>query len=87
MASNSSAKGSGRACGDQWAAFDRLPKSFRETLANAAHPWAPSTILARHRRAVKGYRNPQEFKACVQGWDNIEWDRAAKRGLVIERYK
>jgi hypothetical protein len=81
MSSNNTGRGRGVRA-DHWAAFDKLPRSFREAIANADHLWASSTILARHRRAMVGYRSPQEFAETIKAWDKIEHQRAVKRGLV-----
>jgi hypothetical protein len=81
VSSNNTGRGR-RVRADHWKAFDKLPRSFRELIANADHLWASSTILARHRRATRGYRNPTEFAETIKALDKIEHDRAVKRGLV-----
>jgi hypothetical protein len=74
--------GASGASGDQMTAFDKLPPSFRAALRDADHNWASTTPLSRHRKSVKGYRNPSEFLKEVRRWDKIEHDRLAKKGLV-----
>lgn len=73
--SNATARGASYAYGDQMAAYDKLPPSFRAVLANADFCWAATTCLARFRKARPGYRSPTEFKKTVRGWDRKQAKR------------
>lgn len=82
MAGNS--KGSYRSKREnRMAAYDKLPPTARQALANAAFSWAPQPIRTRWNKGVKGYRNGQEIAAQVALWDaeKIAKDRRRVWGI------
>lgn len=64
------------------AAFDKLPRSARQALANAAICWATQPFLSRHRRGAKGYRTGREIAERVAWADRNQHEKDAKRGEV-----
>ncbi len=53
-------------------AFDKLPKSAREALANAVEDWVPQPILTRHNNQWRGYETGAEIAATIAKWDREE---------------
>lgn len=51
------------------AAFDKLPPTARQAIANAAFSWAPQPVLTRWRRGVPGYHTGKAIATKVQEWD------------------
>lgn len=82
MASNTNLAGAGRASGHQMLAFDKLPPTAREALRYAAHDWAATTILARFRRGVRGYKSGAEIAMLVRHWDARQHKADVKRGVI-----
>ncbi len=65
------------------AAYDALPKSIREALANAAFAWAPYPIKYRFERGTKPAK---EWVKLIAKWDRdqIAKDRTRVWGLPPE---
>lgn len=71
------------------AAFDKLPPSAREALANAAFDWAPQPIVTSWRRGVTGMKTGKEIAARVAEWDaqQIAKDRSRVWGIKDDGQK
>jgi hypothetical protein len=69
----------------QMAAFDALPKSIREALANAAFDWAPYPVKLRFERGTK---SSKEWIKIIAKWDRDQTTKDAKRvwGIEPERH-
>lgn len=81
-ASQKSGKYSYASVENQWKAFERLPKSVRDALNEAAFSWAPYTIWRRWNRGQ--YRTAEEIVAAIKSWDQACHDRDAKKdGSII----
>jgi len=64
----------------QMAAYDALPRSVREALANAAFDWAPFPV---NKRFQRGQRSAKELCKDITRWDRdqIAKDRTRVWGL------
>jgi hypothetical protein len=64
----------------QMDAYDALPRSVREALANAAFAWAPYPV---HTRFQRGQRSAKELVKDIHRWDRdqIAKDRTRVWGL------
>jgi hypothetical protein len=82
MANNANFKASGTSYASrekQMAAYDQLPCSIREALANAAFDWAAYPI---RRRFERGQRRAKEYVAIIRKWDR---DQIAKDRVRVWR--
>ena len=69
-------------------AFDKLPKSARETLANAVEDWVPQPILTRHNKQKCGLETGTEIAATIAEWDIEELvKREDQRRRAVGPYK
>src|SRR4051812_6495173 len=66
----------------QMAAYDSLPRSIREALANAVFSWAPYPIK---RSFERGKRTAKEWTKLIARWDQeqIQKDRGRVWGVVV----
>jgi Family of unknown function (DUF6525) len=70
------------------AAFDKLPKSPREALADAVENWAPQTILTAHNRQKRGFETGTEIAATIARWNREELAKCKdQRRRAIGPYK
>jgi hypothetical protein len=69
-------------------AFDKLPKSAREALANAVADWVPQPILTWHNRQRRGYETGAEIAATIERWNREELaTRENQRRRAVGPYK
>jgi len=78
MPNNASHKGGGRVSTapneKQMAAYDALPKSVRETLANALFDWPAYPIRKSWERGY--YKTAKELSQRIRQWDKNELKRS-----------
>jgi hypothetical protein len=67
---------------NRMAAFDKLPKSAREALANAAFSWAPQPIVTRWKRGDRGYKTGPSIAKLIPKWDEDKHAKDVKKGIV-----
>ena len=65
----------------QWLAYERLPRSVRLALQEAAYSWAPYTIWRRWEGGH--YSTAQALVKDIQQWDRDTHKRDAKRDRYI----
>jgi hypothetical protein len=60
----------------QWAAFEKLPRTVRDALNEAARPWAPYTIWRRWEAGK--YKSAAALVKEIQRWDRDAVKKASR---------